>query len=202
MKKALLIGCGGKRGEKIIQGCHQANFDVVNIGSSRSSLPQVENYVIDWNTFEIAEMHKLFRKLHYRFDFIFFNQNASSLAKENFTKLINTLDLWGLTKDWGKSYWLSCQMPFVLIKTLESSKINKNTIIGWMLSSYIDRHQDGVEDNADYSGYKFTNYLIMKNFNKRYQCFGIDPEFQTKDKITGLIAEICSGQRKCNGEVF
>ena len=202
MKKALLIGCGGKRGEHLIKGCHQANFDVVNIGSSNSKLKNVENIKIDWKTFDITQMHKICKQLPYNFDFIFFNQNSSALAKENFVKPIKTLNLWSLTKDWTRSYWLSCQFPFALIKTLED-KINKDAIIGWMLSSYIDKNVKGVDDYADYSGYKFTNYLVMKNFakTKKYQCFGINPKFGTSN-YTDLIYKICSNQIECDGQII
>ena len=72
MKKALLIGCGGKRGEDLIKGCQQANFDVINIGSSKSTLKNVENIKINWETFDIAQMHKSCKQLSYNFDFIFF----------------------------------------------------------------------------------------------------------------------------------
>jgi hypothetical protein len=42
----------------------------------------------------------------------------------------------------------------------------------------------------------------MKNFNTKYQCFGINPEFETSDKIQLLIKEICSGSKKCDGKIF
>ena len=202
MKKALLIGCGGKRGEDLIKGCQQANFDVINIGSSESKLKNVENIKIEWKTFDIIQMHKICKQLSYNFDFIFFNQNSSALAKENFINTIKTVDLWSLTKNWSKSYWLSCQFPFALIKTLED-KINKDAIIGWMLSSYIDKNVKGVDDHADYSGYKFTNYLVMKNFakTKKYQCFGINPEFGSSN-YTDLIYKICSNQIECDGQII
>ena len=58
--------------------------------------------------------------------------NISSLAYKNFTQTIDTLDLWSLTKNWTQSYWLSCQMPYVLIKTLEN-KLDDDCKIGWML---------------------------------------------------------------------
>ena len=206
MKKALLIGCGGKRGEHLIKGCHQANFDVVNIGSSNSKLKNVENIKIDWKTFDITQMHKICKQLPYNFDFIFFNQNSSALSNENFVKPINTLDLWRLTKHWTRSYWLSCQLPFALIKTLENN-LSHETKIGWMLSSYIFWKEKGVEEYPDYSGNKFANYLLMKNFakTKKYQCFGINPKFDTPnytDVLTDLIYKICSNQIKCDGQIM
>ncbi len=202
MKTALLIGCGGTRGENIIKGCQQANFKVINVGSSESKLENVKNFIIDWKTFHIPQLHKLCKQINQNIDFIFFNQNSSALSKENFTDTIKTFDLWNLTANWSKSYWLSCQFPFTIIKTLEErNKLDKNATIGWMLSSYIDKNVKGVDDYADYSGYKFTNYLVMKNFNTKYQCFGINPQFGSSNYID-LIYKICSDQIKCNGDVF
>ena len=84
-----------------------------------------------------------------------------------------------------------------------TSIIDKNATIGWMLSSYIDKNVKGVDDHADYSGYKFTNYLVMKNFakTKKYQCFGINPKFGSSN-YTDLIYKICSNQIKCDGQII
>tara|TARA_B100001094_G_C17618414_1_gene524636 strand:+ start:80 stop:511 length:432 start_codon:yes stop_codon:yes gene_type:complete len=141
------------------------------------------------------------KEIDYKIDFIFFNQNASSLANIDFTQPKETVDTWSITKSWGHSYWLSCQLPYFIIKTLETNLHNETTI-GWMLSSFIDKDKEDVTKHPDYSGYKFTNYLIMKNFNNKYPSFGINPEFETKDKIQKLITEICNGTKKCNGEMF
>ena len=143
----------------------------------------------------------MLKEIDYKIDFIFFNQNASSLANIDFTQPKETVDTWSITKSWGHSYWLSCQLPYFIIKTLETN-LHNETIIGWMLSSFIDKDKEDVTKHPDYSGYKFTNYLIMKNFNNKYPSFGINPEFETKDKIQKLITEICNGTKKCNGEMF
>ena len=201
MKNALLIGCGNSRGEKIIRGCQDAGYNVINIGQSESKIKKVQNVKIKWKELDITSLHKVLYKINNQIHFIFFNQNSSSLAGNDFSKNINTLDLWSLTKDWTHSYWLSCQMPFVIIKTMEN-RLVPDCIIGWMLSSYIDKDKAGVVDHADYSGYKFTNYLIMKNFDKKYNSFGINPEFQSTDKIQSLITQICKGQHECNGKIF
>ena len=80
--------------------------------------------------------------------------------------------------------------------------MNKDSTVGWMLSSYTDKTAQGVEQHPDYSGYKFTNYLVMKNFSKKYNCFGINPDFEKNNFIKSLIKDICLGNTKCNGEVF
>ena len=201
MKQALLVGCGNQRGERIVNGCIEAGYSVANIGSGASTIPTVNNIKIEWGALDIIKLHKILVKINHKVDFIFFNQNASSLSNIDFTQLKKTLDTWGLVKSWGHSYWLSCQLPYFLIKTLEKN-LHHETIIGWMLSSYIDKNKEGVETHPDYSGNKYTNYMLMKNFNTKYQCFGIDPEFETSDKIQPLIKEICSGSKKCNGKLF
>ena len=201
MKQALLIGCGNQRGERIVNGCIEAGYSVTNIGSGASAIQTVNNIKIEWKDLDIIKLHKILVKINHKVDFIFFNQNASSLSNIDFTQPKNTLDTWGLVKSWGHSYWLSCQLPYFLIKTLEKN-LHHETIIGWMLSSYIDKNKEGVETHPDYSGNKYTNYMLMKNFNTKYQCFGIDPEFETSDKIQPLIKEICSGNKKCDGELF
>ncbi len=201
MKHALLIGCGNKRGELIVNGCIQAGYNVTNIGAGESQIKAVNNIKIEWNNLDLTELHKICKTIEHNIDFIFFNQNASSLSPKDFSEQTKTLDTWTLVKSWTKSYWLSCQMPYVLLKTLET-KLSDNCKIGWMLSSFVDKNKEGVEQHPDYSGYKFTNYLIMQNFNKKYPSFGINPEFDTKDKIQKLITDICNGEQKCNGEIF
>ena len=201
MKQALLIGCGNQRGERIVNGCMGAGYSVTNIGSGASAIQTVNNIKIEWKDLDIIKLHKILVKIKHKVDFIFFNQNASSLSNIDFTQPKKTLDTWGLVKSWGHSYWLSCQLPYFLIKTLEKN-LHHETIIGWMLSSYIDKNKEGVETHPDYSGNKYTNYMLMKNFNTKYQCFGINPEFETSDKIQLLIKEICSGSKKCDGKIF
>jgi hypothetical protein len=201
MKQALLIGCGNQRGERIVNGCIEAGYSVTNIGSGASTIPTVNNIEIVWKELDIIRLHKILVKIDHKIDFIFFNQNASSLSQENFLESKITLDTWSLIKDWSKSYWLSCQLPYFLIKTL-STNLHSETIIGWMLSSYIDVTKKGVDNHPDYSGNKFTNYLIMKSFAKKFKCFGINPKFEKGDKITMLIKEICLNEKKCNGNFF
>ena len=201
MKQALLIGCGNQRGERIVNGCIEAGYSVTNIGSGASTIPTVNNIEIVWKELDIIKLHKILVKIEHKIDFIFFNQNASSLSQDNFLESKITLDTWSLIKDWSKSYWLSCQLPYFLIKTL-GTNLHSETIIGWMLSSYRDVTKKGVDNHPDYSGNKFTNYLIMKSFAKKFKCFGINPKFEKGDKITMLIKEICLNEKKCNGNFF
>ena len=201
MKNALLIGCGNKRGERIVNGCIEAGYSVTNIGSSASVISTVNNIKIEWKDLDIIKLHKILVKINHKVDFIFFNQNASTLSPVNFMESKMTFDTWQLIKNWSNSHWLSCQLPYFLIRTL-GKNLHSETIIGWMLSSYVDHKRKGVDEYPDYSGNKFTNYLIMKNFSKKYKCFGINPEFEKSDKIPSLIKEICLGKKKCNGDFF
>jgi len=201
MKQALLIGCGNERGNNIVNACLNSGYKVINIGSSQSDIKNVVNIKINWKDLDIIHTHKILNRLNGNIDFVFFNQNASSLSQIDFTQSKGTLDMWGLVKNWTNSYWLSCQMPFFLIHSL-GHKLHEKSIIGWMLSSYIDSAKTGVDDHADYSGYKFTNLMIMRNFNRKYRCFGIDPDFSISLGMTNLIHDICSGKILVNGTIF
>ena len=201
MKQALLIGCGNTRGAEIVNGCEEAGYCVTNIGSGVSEIPTVQNIQIQWDDLDITQLHKILKNIKNPIDFVSFNQNASSLSHNDFIDEKKTLDTWALVKSWSKSYWLSCQLPYVLLQTL-GPQMNKDSTVGWMLSSYTDKTAQGVEQHPDYSGYKFTNYLVMKNFSKKYNCFGINPDFEKNNFIKSLIKDICLGNTKCNGEVF
>ena len=201
MKQALLIGCGNERGERIINGCNEAGYQVTNIGSSVFVKESVTSIQTKWEELDLITLHKILKTIDHKVDFVFFNQNASSLSQDDFVKPKDTLDTWGLIKGWAKSYWLSCQLPYFVVQTL-GDKLDTQSVIGWMLSSFIDFEKDGVEDHPDYSGYKFTNYLIMKNFSKKFKCFGINPDFSESDKMKNLIRDILSGAIEPKGEIF
>ena len=201
MKQALLIGCGNERGERIINGCNEAGYQVTNIGSSVYAKESVTSIQTKWEELDIIALHKILKTIDHKVDFVFFNQNASSLSQDDFVKPKDTLDTWGLIKGWSKSYWLSCQLPYFVVQTL-GDKLDTQSVIGWMLSSFIDFEKDGVDDHPDYSGYKFTNYLIMKNFTNKFKCFGINPDFSESDKMKNLIRDILSGAIEPKGEIF
>ena len=200
MKQALLIGCGNKRGERIVSGCQEAGFHVTNIGSSASVNKNVTSIESNWDDLDIITLHKILKEIDHKIDFVFFNQNSSSLSKEDFQQK-GTLDTWSLIKGWSKSYWLSSQLPYFVVQTL-GDKLHEQSTLGWMLSSFIDFEKDGVDEHADYSGYKFTNYLIMRNYTNRFKCFGINPDFSDTQKIKNLIRDICNGAITPKGEIF
>ena len=121
MKQALLIGCGNRRGNSIIDACQESGYNVTNIGSSQSKNPLVKNIQINWKELDLIKLHKVLRVIDHRIDFIFFNQNGSSLSNSDFTEKKETLDTWRIIKSWGHTYWLSCQLPYFVIKTLETN---------------------------------------------------------------------------------
>lgn len=203
MKNALLIGCGGDRASRITQGCLNAGHSVINIGATKSTFASVKNIQIDWQDFDLIQMHKICRDIDQDISFIFFNHNASTLAPSDFES-IDTVQLWGTIKRWTHTHWLSCQMPYALIQSL-GSRLVHNAKIGWMLSGFIEHTKEGVDQHADYSGNKFTNFLMMRNFSRRFQTFGISPDFTQNQKpkyITNTITEICNGSKKCDGKIF
>lgn len=197
MKTALLVGCGKNNSKSIVEACEDAGYEVINIGS-------VGTYKIEWKELHITDLHKILAKVKNKIDFVFFNQNASTLNPQDFTTDIDTLDLWAKIKAWQHSYWLSSQLPFFVIKTL-GKKLRPKAKLGWMLSDFINTDTQGVETYPDYSGNKYTNYTIMKSFaNTEFDTFGISPDFAETDsaqKLYKIIKEICDG-KICNGEVF
>jgi len=64
-----------------------------------------------------------------------------------------------------------------------------------MLSGYIDKNKEGVYNHPDYSGYKYTNYMLMKSFKNIYFTFGINPDFADLSTIFDKVfkKEISSG---------
>lgn len=174
MKNALLIGCGKNKGSSITQCLLDNSFHVTNIGSSTHS--KATNIVIDWQSLDITSIYKLLPK-KISFDFVFFNQNSSSLAKTDFNvSQQKVLDTWSLLKNWTQSHWISCQLPFLI---LHSIKLTDESKIGWMLSSYIKHNAVGNINHADYSCFKYFNYLQMKCFGDQnnIKTFGIYPDF-------------------------
>lgn len=206
MKQALLFGCGSKNGIPIIDSCLDTNYHVTNIGSSAYNKKEVTNIQIKWQSLDIPFLHKTL-KFNHKIDFVFFNQNVSSLDIQDFKKnRYDTLSLWKQIKDWTNSYWLSCQLPFITIHTIQKN-LTHDSKIGWMLSNYINFKQKDVENYPDYSSNKYTNYLIMKNFGQQFKAktFGINPQFTTNNssqKLYQLITDILNNKQNINGQMF
>lgn len=206
MKNAIVFGCGSKNGIPVIDALLNQKYSVTNIGSSILDRKNVKNIQIEWKNIDIPFIHKTLSKIIENIDFIFFNQNSSTLTTDDFVNnKHNTVFIWQQIKNWSNSHWISCQMPFLVLHTLKD-KLHKDSKVGWMLSNYIDYKTNNVEKFVDYSSFKFTNYLTMKNFSKNsnFKTFGIIPDFNkdgSKNTLRELITEILIKNTK-SGEIF
>ena len=191
MKQALTVGCGTGNGKIIIDTLLQKGYSVTNIGNSDHT--QANNIKVSWNSLQISDVPKLF-DIDGHLDFVFFNQNASSLDSDRFDlSNMEMLEAWRLIKGWQHSYWISCQLPFLLVHKVKKN-LNKQSKIGWMLSSTMIWNRDDVEKYPDYSSQKYFNYLSMKCFSKHYQTFGIMPDFSQVDstqQMSKIINTVC-----------
>jgi len=179
MKNALIIGGGSGKGAIIVDTLLENGFSVVNVGSSEHS--SATNIKIAWDKLDIPFVQRNL-KFNQLFDFIFFNQNSSTLKQEDFIINDETLTNWKLIKDWSHSHWISCQFPFLLLHT-NSNNLHSNTKVGWMLSGYIRHDKPDVEKYPDYSSFKFFNLMQMRSFssNNKFKTFGIYPDFSQGD---------------------
>lgn len=196
MKHALLFGCASKNSKRIIDVLLKQEYQIISIGSSEYEHPQVNNIQVSWDNLNIEFIQKTLGDLKCRLDFVFFNQNSSSLSQTDFDLRHNDiLGKWRTVKDWSKSHWLSCQMPFLVLHTIRNN-ITDESKIGWMLSDYIDFTRSGSQLHPDYSGFKYFNFMAMQSFANTNACktFGIFPDFAgansnelLEDAITQVI---------------
>ena len=197
MKQALTVGCGSRNGKVIIDTLLEKGYTVTNIGNSEHS--QANNIKVSWDSLQITDIPRLF-EIEGTLDFVFFNQNASSLNADCFDLSdLEMLEAWKLIKSWQHSYWISCQLPFLLIHKVKQH-LNRQSKIGWMLSSTMIWDRNDVEKYPDYSSQKYFNYLSMKCFSKHYQTFGIMPDFSHGDSVdqTSKIIDTVCDQNVCN----
>lgn len=197
MKTALLIGCGSKFGKTLLQNLLALGWTVYSVsGSQIDCSGNLHQLTIDWQTVTVADLEP-FLKTMPDIDLVFFNQNASALAGNNFSQdSYKTVELWRQEKTWLQSYFVSCIMPFHIVHTL-GSRCSTKTKVAWMLSSYIYKHWDIT--NADYVGNKYQNYLIMQNFSKTHPAcsFGINPDDLANNANTDRLVDILTSD-SCN----
>lgn len=197
MKQALIIGGGSKNSQIILDTLLDNDFEIVNFGSSIYQHPKVTNIKIIWDQIDIEFVHKNFSIFNNTFDIVFFNQNSSSLNLTDYcTDHDDVLEVWRRIKDWSHSHWVSCQLPFLVLHTIRKNLSDKSKV-GWMLSEYIDHKNEHSVNFADYSSFKYFNYLSMKSFGltNQFQTFGIYPDFSDhngKCKLQNIIIEIVS----------
>lgn len=198
MKQALTVGCGGGAGSAIVDTLIQNGYSVTNIGATANAT--CKNIEIQWKDLQVSNLHKISR-FNEQFDFVFFNQNGSSLDQTAFDPGNNdTLTTWKLIKDWQHTHWISCQMPFLLLNNLRKNLAPKSKI-GWMLSSTMFWDQEDSDQFPDYSSQKYFNYLSMKCFGKHYQTFGIMPNFSAPgsiEKLKNIVTQVCTELVNCH----
>lgn len=194
MKNALLVGCGTGKGALITDALLANGYQVTNIGSSGH--PDANNIIVNWANVDIPFIHKNCQ-FDNSIDFVFFNQNSSSLRQENFNLAqTDNLTSWRLIKDWSSSLWLSCQLPFLLLHTVKNN-LHQGSAVGWMLSGYMKYNKAGNAQHADYSSFKYFNYLQMQCFDQEneFKTFGIYPDFSadsSSKKLYNVIVEVLS----------
>jgi len=197
VKTALLIGCGSKFGLTLLQRLLTAGWRVYSIsGSAVAHAGDLHHLTINWQTVTVAELEP-FLKTVPDLDLVFFNQNASALAGNNFSQdSYKTVELWRQEKAWAQSYFVSCILPFHIVHTL-GTRCSEKTKLAWMLSSYIYKHWD--ISNADYVGNKYQNYLTMKNFSEHHPAcsFGINPDNLATNNDTDTLIGILTSE-SCN----
>ena len=200
MKQALTVGCGSGNGKTIVDTLLANDYVVTNIGSSKH--PDCDNILIEWQDLELADLHKIYCPGSCRIDFVFFNQNASSLETAAFDPDQNNLQVWKLIKNWQHTHWISCQLPILLLHYLGKNLVASSKV-GWMLSSMMCYDRPDTESYPDYSSQKYFNYLAMKCFSKHYQTFGIMPDFTlagSERRLADILIQVCT--RQVNAEIF
>lgn len=206
---AILIGCGSKFGLNILTELLNQGHTVYSLSGSNVQIenPNLHHTTVSWKSVSPIDLEKFLSGVP-NIDLIFFNQNGSSLNYDNFTPLENntSANTWELTSDWMQSYFVSCGLPYYIIKRLED-RISSSTKIAWMLSHLVvNYHMKKAMGYADYIGNKFQNYMIMKNFSLHHNgCFfGIDPGYLENDPydVTEFLGSIASASRRdLNGTV-
>lgn len=193
MKNAIVFGGGSKNCVSMIDMLIKHNYQVYNIGSSLHPHPLVKNVQTNWEHIDLRFVNKYLPKPK-NINFVFFNQNSSSLCMDDFELSNNDiLGKYKLLKDWNKSMWLSCQMPFMVLHTL-ADKLANDCKVGWMLSSNVDHNKKDVHTHPDYSTFKFFNLMAMHCFDDKnnFSTFGIMPHFNksTVNKLSDVVEQI------------
>jgi hypothetical protein len=195
MKQALILGGGSENGRAILETLIDNNFSVINVGSSQFDHAMVTNIHVRWNQLTVDSVYKIFNQFDSVFDFVFFNHNSSSLAMSDFDlDHDDVLKKWRLIKDWSRSHWLSCEMPFLILHTIRHN-LDSRSKVGWMLSNTVEHGRAHSRQYPDYSSNKFFNYQAMRCFGEvnQFKTFGIYPDFAvagSRDKLKSIVTEI------------
>lgn len=160
--RVLLVGGGSKWGRLFTgylsdQGC---SIDLITSTGVNSN--NVINHKVDWNTLSLSDLDTIVANLsNDTYDLIFFNQNSGGGPNDRYFAPGLDASLEG----WNKSFWVDCQLPYYLIKKLES-KITKQTKIGWMLTGLINSEQSEQWKYGGYASAKTANLHLMRSFSQ------------------------------------
>ena len=196
----LYIGVGKGVGAELVSYRRSLGNTVYTIGSGDAE----NNFKIDWHTVNSADIHKAIKNLP-DMDMVFFNQNSSALSTGTFAPgKYSTIELWKQVNYWQQAYFVSCQLPFLVIHEL-GNRIQPHTKVGWMLSHLIQSHRENYQ-YADYIGNKYQNYMLMKNFADCHtgKFFGIDPGIITDSDPITVVTQIDQifNKEDLNGKVM
>lgn len=171
MNKVLLFGFGDKWGKHFISYLSKKGIQIDSVSSKELELPNVNNIKIDWFGLDRNKIKELIDP-DTKYDLIFFNHNNGGAPSDHFLKPGNEIDL----GQWNYNYWISCQLPYVVIHHLSNS-ITENTKIGWMLTGLIIGSDKSLYQYAGYAGVKSTNLHIMRGFSQFHRgiFFGLNP---------------------------
>lgn len=171
MKKVLLFGSGKKWGKEFLKYLSFLNIKVDSVSSEYIDLPNVNNIKVDWFNLDRNKIKSIIDP-YKKYDLIFFNHNNGGSPGEHYLSPHNEMDL----GSWNYNYWISCQLPYVVIHHLSNS-ISQDTKIGWMLTGLIEGRDENLFKYAGYAGVKSTNLHILRGFSKFHPgiFFGINP---------------------------
>jgi NAD(P)-dependent dehydrogenase (short-subunit alcohol dehydrogenase family) len=158
-KNILIVGGGSKFGNELTNIFKQKNYKIHIITGSAIGDTDTNVLKVDWETCNIQHFEKFLKNLP-NLDLVIFNQNAPSLTKDCLIfDSTRTIEVWKRTKIWTQSHYVNCILPVHLLNSL-SNKLQSESSVVWMLSTAMF----SLIGPPDYIGYKFQNYVLMKNF--------------------------------------
>lgn len=158
----LLVGAGSKWGALFTEYLCSQGCQIDLITGTGIDNRNVINHKVDWNSLSLSDIDVLTANLSKDYyDLIFFNQNSGGGPNDRY--FAPGLD--ASLETWNKSFWLDCQLPYYLIKKLQS-KITEQTKIGWMLTGLINSVEEEQWKYGGYASAKTTNLHIMRSFSQ------------------------------------
>jgi len=189
-KNSLIFGGGSKFGLHLAKELHTLLYNVEIVTSSDFVDKDFKTHKIDWLTCEILKTKKLCNSLS-NVDILIFNQNFSKIFNlENIS--VEELQMWKKIKIWQQSQFINCQLPLQVCNSLlKKNKINKNTIVIWMLSDCI---KNTKFHNLEYKLQKYTNNEVVNYVNNLgfFKCIGFNPGKLNNDNYQIKARSFCN----------